>query len=81
MLRISRQTGLNPASVIEAAARFFGQDGQGLQEKERSPCCILFEGAGGYIFVSVVDDTKLRKVDVETREFEYQAKEFLTSLR
>jgi hypothetical protein len=51
-----------------------------LQEKERNPCCISFEGAGGYVAVSVVDDDKHRTVDVETREFEYQVKRFLEKI-
>ena len=51
-----------------------------LEEKERNPCCISFEGAGGYVAVSVVDKDNHRTVDVESREFEYQAKRFLETL-
>jgi hypothetical protein len=79
MLKIGKQTKLDREKVIERAAKFFGKDGEGLEEKERNPCCIEFEGVGGYVFVSIVDDEdgKKRTVDVETREFEYQAKQFL----
>ena len=51
-----------------------------MEEKERNPCCISFEGAGGYVAVSIVDEDNHRMVDVETREFEYQAKRFLERL-
>ncbi len=77
MIRIARQTRLKPADIIKRASDFFGKGGEGLEEKERNPCCISFEGAGGYVAVSVVDEDKHRMVDVETREFEYQVKQFL----
>ena len=80
MLRIARQTRLNSADIIDRAAKFFGQDGEGLEEKERHLCCISFEGVGGYVTVAIVDENKHRVVDIETREFEYQAKRFLKAL-
>jgi hypothetical protein len=39
-----------------------------------------FEGGGGYVAVSIVDEDNHRIVDVETREFESQAKRFLERL-
>ena len=77
MIRIAKQTRLKPEDIIEKASRFFGEGGEELEEKERNRCCISFEGAGGYVAVSVVDEDKHRVIDVETREFEYQAKAFL----
>ena len=80
MIRIAKQTRLKPRDVIERASNFFGEAGEQLEEKERNPCCVSFEGAGGYVAVSVVDEDEHRVVDVETREFEYQAKRFLDKL-
>jgi len=80
MLKIAKQTGLVPEEVIDRASKFFGKGGEGLEEKERNPCCISFEGSGGYVAVSIVDEDNHRIVDVETREFEYQAKRFLERL-
>ena len=77
MIRIAKTSRLTPAEIIDKAATFFGKKGQGLQEKERNMCCISFEGGGGYVAVSVADEDKRRMVDVESREFEYQAKLFL----
>ena len=77
MIRINRQTRLKPADIIDRAAEYFGKGGEALEERERGPCCISFEGAGGYVAVSVVEEDNHRIVDVETREFEYQAKRFL----
>ena len=43
MIRITRQTRLKPADIIDRASDYFGEGGEGLEEKERSPCCISFE--------------------------------------
>jgi len=80
MIRITRQTRLKPAAIIDRASDYFGEGGEGLEEKERSLCCISFEGAGGYVAVTVADEDNHRLIDVETREFEYQVKRFLERL-
>jgi len=80
MIRITRQTRLKPAAIIDRASDYFGEGGEGLEEKDRSLCCISFEGAGGYVAVTVVDEDNHRLIDVETREFEYQVKRFLEKL-
>ncbi|MGD2272236.1 MAG: hypothetical protein PVI06_17680 [Desulfobacterales bacterium] len=77
MIRISKQTRLEPADILKRASDFFGEKGEKLKENEHNPCCISFEGAGGYVVVSVEDQDKRRMVDVETRELEYQVKRFL----
>jgi hypothetical protein len=80
MIRITKQTGLAPEEVIDRASKYFGKDGQGLQEKERNPCCLSFEGGGGYLSIAIYDEEKYRMVEIESREFEYQAKRFLETL-
>ncbi len=76
MLRISKQTRLKPVQILEQAADYFGKGGLGLKEKEHNPCCIYFEGAGGYISLNILDEDKYRDVEVESREWDYQAKRF-----
>jgi hypothetical protein len=80
VIKIAKQTRLAPEKVINRASKFFGEGGEGLEEKERNPCCISFEGGGGYVSISIDGEEKHRMVDVETREFEYQAKRFLETL-
>jgi len=80
MLKIAKQTKLAHEEVMNRASKFFGKNGEGLEEIERNPCCISFEGGGGYVSVSITDEQKHRTVDVETREYEYQAKQFLGTL-
>ena len=77
MLRISMQSQLNSDEILSTASRYFGKGGEGLDETERGPCCISFSGAGGYVTVTVCEQDNKREVVVETREFEYQAKQFL----
>ena len=77
MLRISKQSRLNTDEILTKASGYFGKGGEGLDETERGGCCISFSGVGGYVTVTVSEQTNKREVDVETREFEYQAKQLL----
>ena len=81
MIKIAKQTRLASEEVMVRASKFFGQGGEGLEETERNPCCISFEGGGGYVSISIYDEEKHRMVEVESREYEYQAKRFLETLR
>lgn len=80
MIRISKKSRLKPAEIIAKASLYFGKGGEGLDETERGPCCVSFSGAGGHVTVTVVEENNQREVDVESREFEYQAKRFLQSI-
>lgn len=80
MIRISNSTRRKPAEILELAAKFFGPDGLGLEETERGDCCISFGGADGYVSVRLVEESNRRAVDVESREYEYHAKQFLKRL-
>ena len=80
MIRMVKQTRLKPEEIIDRAVEFFGENGEQLDERDRNPCCVYFEGGGGYVAVSIVEESKKRTVDVETREFEYQVKGFLKML-
>ncbi len=80
MIRLSKESRLKPDQIITKADRFFGETGEGLVPKDRSLCCIHFTGSGGFVSVSVVEDRKKRTVEVETREFDFQAKRFLEGL-
>jgi hypothetical protein len=80
MIRISKKSRLKPDEILGKASRYFGKGGEGLDETERGPCCVSFSGAGGYVTVTVTEGGGQREVDVESREFEYQAKRFLESV-
>jgi len=80
MIHMAKQSRLKPEEIIDRAVIFFGEKGEQLDERERSRCCIYFEGGGGYVAVSVVEEPNIRTIDVESREFEYQVKRFLETL-
>lgn len=80
MLRMSKETRLSAEEIISVASDFFGKEGIGLEEKSRNSCCISFEGGGGHVMVTIGEGDDKNSVDVETREWEYQAKEFLGRL-
>jgi hypothetical protein len=80
MLRMSKETKLSAEEIISLASDFFRKEGVGLEEKSRNSCCISFEGGGGYVSVTVGEGGSKQSVDVETREWEYHAKEFLGKL-
>ena len=77
MIRIGKESKLVSSKVIEKAVVFFGPGGLGLEVKERAECCARFEGGGGFVFVQAVERDKGSDVDVESREWDYQVKEFL----
>jgi hypothetical protein len=80
MIRITRETTLSADDVLRRASDFFGTQGLGLEERERNSCCIAFEGGGGYVSINLVEAGGKRDVDVESREWEYQVKEFLGTI-
>ncbi|MCF8107318.1 MAG: hypothetical protein K9K64_17710 [Desulfohalobiaceae bacterium] len=80
MLRIAKQTRFRPEEIIDRAVKYFGKGGENLEEAGRDACCVTFEGGGGYVRVMISDESGRRTVDVESREFDFQAKEFLRKL-
>jgi hypothetical protein len=82
MISLEKESKHPAAKVIERAVAFFGPGGWGLEMTERGDCCARFEGAGGHVYVTASDREKARgsTVEVESREFEHAAKEFLTKI-
>lgn len=73
------ETKQSPEKVIEKAVATFGEGGMGLEVTEQAPCCARFEGGGGYVFISASEGAKT-KVDLETREWDYQVRQFMRRL-
>jgi hypothetical protein len=78
MLRIEGHTKLAPTEVVERAAQFFGS--YGLTIRGRTDHEVLLEGAGGGVDVFVTDQEKGADVEVVSREWDTQAREFLHSV-
>ncbi|MBN1691977.1 MAG: hypothetical protein JW845_00300 [Dehalococcoidales bacterium] len=81
MLKISRETKLNPQEVVKKAVAFFGPGGYGLRLKAEDDCTAYFEGGGGSIKVIAAARDKGSTVDIESVEWDYQAKQFFDKLK
>ncbi len=77
MLRIATRTKLSPEEAINKAVEFFGPEGYKLEVKERSADCATFEGGGGGVEVSACAEEGGSSVELISREWDYQVKEFI----
>ena len=80
MLRIETKTKLSPEEAVKRAVAFFGAGGYGLEVKEQAKCCAYFEGGGGGVEVTAVAEGKGASVELVSREWDYQVKEFIGDL-
>ena len=81
MARYTKESKLEPEAVLRKAEEFFGAGGLGLQVIERNECCLSFEGSGGHVTVTAARcEPDKTEVDIETREWDYQVKEFMGKL-
>ncbi len=67
-------------TLMKEAKTYFGPGGNGLEIVSEEDCCISFEGGGGYIRVSAVDEAKRSRVELETKEWDFQVKRFLETV-
>jgi hypothetical protein len=77
MARYGKESKQSPAQVMKKALEFFGPGGLGLEIKEEGEGCASFEGGGGHVFVQVCEKGRGSEVDLETREWDYQVKQFV----
>jgi hypothetical protein len=79
--RYGKETRRSPEQVLERALAFFGPAGLGLTVEEQGACCLRLTGGGGYVLVQVgAAESGRTSVTLETREFDYQAVQFLETL-
>ncbi len=76
MLNLECKTKLTQENVIECAKRFFGEGGLGLKLTEETPQCLTFEGGGGFVMVTLCSEEEETRVDLVTKEWDYQVKRF-----
>jgi hypothetical protein len=79
-MRISSKTKLKPEEVLRRAVNFFDPGGQGLAVKDESSGYVCFEWGGGGIEVIVSADGKGASVEVVSREWDFQVREFLGNI-
>ncbi|MFO7850339.1 MAG: hypothetical protein R6V67_10295 [Spirochaetia bacterium] len=68
--------------VLEETRAFFGPGGEGLEITQDEPCCLSFSGGGGHVSVSVSNEQseKMTTLEIETREWDYQVRQFLKKI-
>jgi hypothetical protein len=79
-MRVVAKTRLNPEGAIKRAVAFFGPGGHGLTVTRQSAGYVCFEGGGGEVEVSAEAQGKGASLELVSREWDYQVKEFLCSL-
>jgi hypothetical protein len=80
MLNLEMTTKLSEKEAAKRVKAFFGEGGLGLKVTEESPGCFNFEGGGGYVRATVCTEKKKTRIDLQTQEWEIQAKEFAAKL-
>ena len=81
MLNIETTTKLTPEETIKRAIKFFGPEGYGLEVMWQADCHADFEGGGGAVEVSAVAKGKGATVTFQSREWDYQVKEFIGKIK
>jgi hypothetical protein len=77
MIRVAAKSKLKPDELIKRAVKFFGPGGYGLGIKEQTSNYVCLEGGGGVVEVIASAEGKGASVELISREWDYQAKEFL----
>lgn len=77
MARYGKSSSWKPQDIVRKAVAFFGPGGAGLDVKEEGPCCAHFEGGGGHVSLDIREGETGSEIDLETREWDYQVKEFM----
>jgi hypothetical protein len=80
MAAYGTKTRKSPEDVVGRAKDYFGEDGLGLEIRSDNPCCVTFEGGGGHVSVAASRQDDKTEVELETREWDYHAKKFLSEL-
>ncbi len=80
MLKLSAESRLSPQEVTQRAIKFFGPEGHGLEITDQSATCAYFKGGGGGVEVTACTEAKKTNVAITSREWDYQARQFLRSI-
>jgi hypothetical protein len=61
---------------LERASAYFGPQGEGLEIKSKDERCMVFEGGGGYVAITVEPGEQIT-LELETREWNRAMREFM----
>lgn len=82
MIVVSFETKMAQEEILDKAVEYF-RDKIGLKITERGSCCLYFVDKNqiGYVNVTLAKKMNGFKVEVESREYEYQTKEFMSTFK
>ena len=82
-MNYSVDTKLSNERVITAASKHFGKGGVGLEVTGQGEDCVSFEGGGGHVEITVCrkEGENRSEVNILTREWDYQVKEFIGRIK
>ncbi len=80
MLNLEVKTKLSQEETIQQLKRYFGKGGLGLEVTEETPQCINFEGGGGHVTATICLEGEKTRIDLVTKEWDYQVKKFVSNL-
>ncbi|MCS6802859.1 MAG: hypothetical protein RMM58_11990 [Chloroflexota bacterium] len=80
MIRLETTTRALPATVLRLARAFFGER-YGLAETSADATSVTFEGGGGGVTVSAQATRAGTVVEITSREWDEQARQFAAQLR
>jgi hypothetical protein len=82
MIVVSFETKMAQEEILDKAVEYF-RNKVGLKITERGSCCLNFEDKNqiGYVNVTLTKEINRFRVEIESREYEYQTKEFMRTLK
>ncbi len=82
MIVLSFETQKSQKEILDKAVKYFAEE-VGLEVTERSDCCVHFQDKNqlGHIKVTLSQKGAKFEVDVESREYDYQAKQFVSKFK
>lgn len=80
MINMEIETTLPAAEVYMRIKSFFGKGGLGLRITEETESCLSFEGGGGFVNATVCKEGNQTKINLMSREWEIQVRNFSAGL-
>jgi hypothetical protein len=81
MLRIAAETRLTPEEAIKKVIAYFGPAGHKMELISQTETSVYFEGTGGSIAAEAVKENGKTSLEFVSREWDYQVREFIRTLR
>ena len=82
-MRYEVKTHLTPPETMQEAIEYFGTQGVGLELTHQDHACLIFQGGGGHVAVTVDANgggKSQTTVQLETREWDYPVRKFMGKL-